>query len=227
MIKPVIGISANEKPISDKFPIVHLSTSRNFADAVKKAGGIPVYLPISKPEEAADFVSIVDKIILTGGQNIGPEIYEAEKQTDSQDYSPERDRFEAALIKEALKQEKPIFGVCRGLQLYNAVQGGTLHQQIDGHAGKPPTQLAHQVFFEKDNRLQKIFGDSSVINSVHHQSLDQLADGLSVLARSEDGTIEAAQDEAKHFLGVQWHPEFLIEEQSENQDLFTFFVQEI
>ena len=103
-----------------------------FADGVKRAGGLPFYIPISNPDFAREYVNRIDKLILSGGQNVDPSYYGEEKTIDSKDYFLDRDIWEVALVKEAIAQGKPVLGVCRGLQLYNAVTVGSLNQAIDG-----------------------------------------------------------------------------------------------
>ena len=228
MTKAIIGITSNEKPVADGVPITHLSVNRQFADGVKRAGGLPFYIPISETALAADYVANIDKLILTGGQNVGPELYGETKAIDSDDYFPERDRWEEVLIQEAIRQEKPILGICRGLQLYNVVTGGSLHQDIAGHVGKPPYELAHEVAFEASSQLATIYGPKATVNSVHRQSLKDLAPHLVVTASSPDGIIEGVESqEGPAFIGVQWHPEFLIEDSNlSDQALFDYFVRE-
>lgn len=227
MVKPIIGITSNEKPVAEGVPIIHLSVNRQFADAVKTAGGVGLYIPLSDLSYAKDYIDAIDKLILTGGQNVDPSFYGEVKATDSQDYFLERDIWEKALIEEAIRQGKPILGICRGLQLYNVVTGGSLHQDIEGHAGQPPFELAHEVTFDPDRRLQSIYGDKQAVNSVHRQSLKDLAPQLKVTARSsQDGIIEGVEStDGPAFIGVQWHPEFLIDQENlADQALFDHFV---
>lgn len=227
--RPIIGISSNEKPVSPDLPIIHLNVSRNFGDGVKRAGGLPFYIPMSEQELAADYIAAIDKLILTGGQNVSLELYGEEKVTDSQDYFPERDRWELALIKEALRQAKPIFAVCLGLQLYNVAQGGSLYQDLPKHAGQPPTQLAHPIKIKEGSRLSRLLADGSLVNSVHHQAIKDLASHLEATAWSGDGVIEAVEsNDNTKLIGVQWHPEFLLDGgPSSQQALFDYFVQEL
>ena len=229
MTKPIIGITSNEKPVADGVPIVHLSVNRQFADGVKRAGGLGFYIPLSHPSFAKDYVSAIDKLILTGGQNVDPSFYDEAKTTDSQDYFLERDVWEKALIEEAIRQTKPILGICRGLQLYNVVTGGSLHQEISGHAGLAPFELAHGVTFTAGSRLASLYGPEQEVNSVHRQSLKDLAPHLQVTAKSStDGIIEGVEStEGPAFMGVQWHPEFLIaDKRLRDQALFDYFVKE-
>lgn len=229
MKKPVIGITSNEKTVSADGLMVHSSVSRNFAKAVIQAGGIPIHIPVCQPEMVKDYIQLIDKLILSGGQDVQPSHYGSQQLTLLTDYFPERDLFELALAKEALDQKKPILGVCRGLQVFNTLLGGTLHQDIQGHQFDNLEDFAHKIRLENNNALLTIFGQNTSVNSHHHQSLDQLASGLSVIARdSLDGTIEAVQSTRQHtFIGVQWHPEYLLKLSSKQQQLFDYFVKQV
>ena len=199
-----------------------------FADGVKRSGGIPFYIPISKPDFAREYVNRIDKLILSGGQNVDSSYYGEEKTIDSKDYFLARDIWEVALVKEAIAQGKPVLGVCRGLQLYNAVTGGSLNQAIDGHAEKGPFEITHKIVTENGSQLQQIYGREQEVNSVHRQSLKKLAPHLKVTARSsEDDVIEGVESFTDApFIGVQWHPEFLLgHKHLKDQGLFDYFVK--
>ena len=132
-IRPVIGITGNERPFPDD-PDANMSyAATGFVEAVKEAGGIPLILPIGDVALAKDYISMIDKLIITGGQNVLPKFYGEEITIDSDDYLLKRDLFELALIEEARAAKKAIFTVCRGTQLYNVALGGTLHQDIEHH----------------------------------------------------------------------------------------------
>ena len=228
MTIPLIGITSNEKPVEGGSPIIHLSVSTLFADGVKRSGGIPFYIPISNPDFAREYVNRIDKLILSGGQNVDPSYYGEEKTIDSKDYFLARDIWEVALVKEAIAQGKPVLGVCRGLQLYNAVTGGSLNQAIDGHAEKGPFEITHKIVTENGSQLQQIYGREQEVNSVHRQSLKKLAPHLKVTARSsEDDVIEGVESFTDApFIGVQWHPEFLLgHKHLKDQGLFDYFVK--
>lgn len=199
-----------------------------FADGVKRAGGLPFYIPISNPDFAREYVNRIDKLILSGGQNVDPSYYGEEKTIDSKDYFLDRDIWEVALVKEAIAQGKPVLGVCRGLQLYNAVTVGSLNQAIDGHAGKGPFEITHKIVTENGSQLQQIYGREQEVNSVHRQSLKKLAPHLKVTARSsKDDVIEGVESFTDApFIGVQWHPEFLLgHKHLKDQGLFDYFVK--
>ena len=132
MVKPIIGIMGNQRIKKDiNLPWSYAPTG--FVKGVQRAGGLPLILPISSEEDAKTYVSMVDKVLLIGGQNVDPKFYQEERHASENDFFLERDVFELAVIKEAIKQKKPIFGVCRGLQLMNVALGGTLNQDIKGH----------------------------------------------------------------------------------------------
>ena len=202
-IRPVIGITGNERPFPDD-PDANMSyAATGFVEAVKEAGGIPLILPIGDAALAKDY---------------------------SDDYLLKRDLFELALIEEARAAKKAIFTVCRGTQLYNVALGGTLYQDIEHHWQDNPGQYTSQELVTKDQTvLQEIYGKTSRINSFHHQSIKDLADGLEVIARDpKDDIIEAVQstDESR-FLGVQWHPELRFDKSPADRKLFEYVVTQL
>lgn len=226
MRKIIVGISANEKPIAPNSPITHLSSSVNFADGVKKAGALPVYLPVSSVEEAKVYAEVLDALILTGGQDVHPSQYGQEIETQKNDYNPARDDFELALIELFLEKKKPILAVCRGMQLLNVYLGGTLHQEIENHSQGLPIGYYHSIDVLEGSQLADYFKTGDQINSVHHQAIDQVGQGLIVTARDpRDGIIEAMELPGYPLLAVQWHPEFLIEEEGGDQSLFDDLVK--
>lgn len=228
MPKPLIGISANEKPISNDIPIVHLSSSRNFADGVRKAGGLPVYLPVTSEVEAGDYINAIDALILTGGQDIDPSFYGQTPLSNEMAYFPDRDRFELALLLNALKMNKPVLAVCRGMQLVNVLLGGDLYQDIPNHSQGLPLGTYHHIEVKESSQIATLFQTGSSVNSVHHQAIRKLGRGLIATAHdSRDGIIEAIELVGYPLLAVQWHPEFLIEESPNNQALFDYLVKKV
>ena len=229
MKKPVIGITGNEKTHPDD-DIMMSYAAKDFVEGVKDAGGIPIILPIGDQEMASHYISMIDKLILTGGQNVDPKFYGEPKTIDSDDYHLQRDIFELALIKEAIKQKKPIFSVCRGTQLFNVAMGGTLYQDIEDHWQDCPAEYTTQrLATEPDTVLREIYGEISHINSFHHQSIKDLAPNLKIAAHDpQDGIIEAVMStDDVAFLGVQWHPEFLFENRLKDKNLFDYVVNEL
>ncbi|MGT2799235.1 gamma-glutamyl-gamma-aminobutyrate hydrolase family protein [Streptococcus marmotae] len=229
MSKPIIGISANEflNTTDDTEPVLSYAAT-TFVKAIESAGGIPLILPIVSANMAQSYINMIDKLILTGGQNVLPSYYGQEQTIDSDNYHSQRDDFELALIQEAIKQQKPIFGVCRGMQLFNVAMGGTLHQSIPNHWQTTISHTpVHSIYLQEENPLATVYGRQPMVNSFHRQALDQLASGLQVIGQAEDGTIEATMmTDRAHFLGVQWHPELLYSTRTEEKALFDYLVNE-
>ncbi|MDU3220882.1 MAG: gamma-glutamyl-gamma-aminobutyrate hydrolase family protein, partial [Streptococcus thermophilus] len=146
MTKPIIGITANVRPNPAHEDIKWSYAPSGFVEGVQKAGGLAILLPVSDPSEAKTYISMIDKLILIGGQNIDPKFYNEENHACEDDFFLERDLFEMALIEEATKQKKPIFSICRGTQLMNVALGGSLHQDIKRHwQDKPSDYLYHEI----------------------------------------------------------------------------------
>ena len=230
MTKPIIGIIGNERSNAAHDTMLWSYAPSGFVNGVKTAGGLPLIIPIGFSETATDYISMVDKILLIGGQNVDPGLYGEDNQASENDFLKARDTFELALISEAVNQRKPIFSVCRGTQLMNVALGGSLYQDIENHwQNAPADSLYHDMVVEKNSKLAEIYGTSTAINSFHHQSIKQLAQDLRIIGRDpKDGTVEAVEsvNPKLRFLGVQWHPELLIETRTEDQKLFNYIVNE-
>ena len=227
MTKVIVGITGNEKEMPAMSGIKYVAVAQDLSEGVKQAGGLPIVIPIGKPELAKDYVDMVDKLILSGGQHVDPRFYGQDKEIDSDDYSLARDQFELALIKEALRQKKPIFAVCRGMQLLNVALGGSLHQSIQGHWQEDVSGTSHSLEVRPNSRVSQLFQAGTQINSLHRQSIKDLAPGLVATAHDpRDGTIEAYESQGQQsILGIQLHPEFLAKKCSHNQKLFDYLVQ--
>lgn len=230
MKKPIIGITGNERPNpEDEFAIMSY-TAKGFIEGVKAVGGIPLILPIGDQDMARHYIQLIDKLIITGGQNVSPQFYGEKKTIESEDYLLERDIFELALIQEARKAGKPIFTVCRGTQLFNVAMGGTLHQDIEDHWQDSSAEYTTQRLQTKPGSvLEDIYGPISHINSFHHQSIKDLAQNLEIIAYDpKDQVIEAVTTtDGSAFLGVQWHPEFLFDHRPKDLALFDYIVNKL
>lgn len=187
-------------------------------------GGGAVYLATQPAEvtaaAAADAVAGFDGLVLIGGEDLAPETSGISVEEPGANASAERDSWESGLLAAALSADLPVLAVCRGLQLLNCHLGGSLHAEIGGRYADHPVVPApleealayrHPVRLDPGSRLAGIVGTESLsVNSLHHQAIDRLADGLTVTGRSEDGLVEAVElDSAYWCLGVQWHPELL------------------
>jgi putative glutamine amidotransferase len=191
----------------------------DYAREVLAAGGLPVNLPMDA--DPLDYLAHLDGILLSGGADLHPARYGAEPDGNG-DYEPDRDALELRLLAGARERELPVLGICRGLQLINVAAGGTLHQHVAEHAryDVAPDTHVHEVTFEADSLLGSLYqstpmnrGTSSAsarpVNSLHHQTVDRVGDGLVVVARSADGTVEGLETPDGSMVAVQWHPEML------------------
>lgn len=228
MEKVVVGISGNIKELPARSGLPYDVVSRRLSDGVKEAGGLPIIIPVGSPDLAKDYISMIDKLVLSGGQNVTPKFYGESKIIDSDNYSLERDEFELALINEALKQNKPIFAVCRGMQLLNVALGGTLNQNVEHHWQEEFSGTSQKVEILPDSRVSKLLSTGSWVNSFHQQSVKELAPSLIATARDpRDGTIEAYESkDGAPILGFQWHPELLLEK-AESRRIFSYLVEQL
>jgi putative glutamine amidotransferase len=161
-----------------------------------------------QPAENVTTVAGLDGLLLTGGTDVDSALYGAPRHPETDQPDHDRDSLETALLREALDRDLPVLAICRGLQLLNVALGGTLIQHIEGHRC-PNQPAAHPISIASHSRLESILEvDEYIVNSRHHQCVDQVASGLVVVARAPDNVIEALELPGKRFvLAVQWHPE--------------------
>ncbi|HEM3576960.1 TPA: gamma-glutamyl-gamma-aminobutyrate hydrolase family protein [Streptococcus suis] len=226
MKKILMGISGNEREFPTAEGRRYVTVARELADGVRQAGGVPIVIPMGAPDMAKDYIDMIDKLILSGVQHVDPSLYGQKRLIDSDDYLLERDEFELALIKEALRQGKPIFAVCRGMQLLNVALGGSLEQEVADHWQEDIKGTSHRLQVKPQSRVSQLFAQGSSINSFHHQRIKDLAPGLVATGLDpRDGTIEAYESKGKQALfGLQWHPEFLYNDCKQHRDLFQYLV---
>ncbi len=213
---PLIGITGRTKTAGElnmkpeAFRELRLDVFyRNYALGVTAAGGLPVFLPGSADPTA--YADRLDGLLLTGGTDIEPERYGQEPCPELYTREPDRDSFELSLLDEALSTERPVLGICRGLQVLNVHGGGTLHQHIPPHARHdlPPDSIVHRVDLTEGSLAASLYGPSIEVNSLHHQIIDELADDYEVTGVSDDGAIEVIESRRLPWIGVQWHPEMM------------------
>jgi len=209
---------------------------RDYTDAVVTAGGLPLAVPFMASADGLDRVcELADGLLLSGGEDVDPNIYGEEPMPGLGALSPERDQVETQLARRFLAADKPIFAICRGLQLLNAIEGGTLLQDIEKqHEGAlqhkqlaPRAHLSHRVRIEGGSLLEQILGSAATpVNSFHHQAIRQAAPGYRVNATAGDGIAEGIESLNHRFvLGVQWHPENLSASDPASRRLFRAFVE--
>ncbi|GAA4874099.1 gamma-glutamyl-gamma-aminobutyrate hydrolase family protein [Kitasatospora terrestris] len=214
--RPVIGISTQLLDAAwgrwDRQRAVLLP--ERYPAMVRAAGGVAVLLPPDAPQYAAQAVERLDALVVAGGEDVDPALYGARPHPLTVANAPERDAWEAALLRAALAAGKPVLGVCRGMQLLNVVFGGTLVQHLpdvvghEGHVGPPNAYGRHPVRPVPDTLLGGLLPEPElVVPTFHHQAVDRLGEGLTVAAYAADGTVEAIEAPAGFVLGVQWHPE--------------------
>lgn len=205
----------------------------SYTEAVTKAGGIPLLIPLGLDREAlTQIVDHVDGLLLPGGGDIDPAHYNGTVEVPLGGVDRERDQTELFLCKLVVDHALPFLAICRGLQVLNVALDGTLIEDIasmkqgdldhDLPNNKPRTYLAHSVTVRSNSELSKHLGNEHCwVNSVHHQAIRDLAPGLEATAWAEDGTIEAAELPGHPFgLGVQWHPENLVNDDPAMLSLF-------
>lgn len=209
-VRPIVGITSVYRVSKASGSA---STTVNFAyvRAVADNGGVPVVLPTIIDEEIIErYVEELDGLVLIGGADIPPEAYGEQPHETVKVMPDQRYDFDRRLIAKWLDSGKPVLGVCLGMQFSNVVSGGSLIQDIPSQVG---TQIKHRgyhnVQIEPGSRLAKILGAEQIrVYSNHHQAVKDLGKGLRIVARSEDGVVEAAERVKGGFgLFVQWHPE--------------------
>ncbi|HPI99299.1 MAG TPA: gamma-glutamyl-gamma-aminobutyrate hydrolase family protein [Enterococcus sp.] len=207
----------------------------NYLELIEKNGGIPLILPLTNNRETLDyFLQTCDGFLFTGGQDVVPTLYGEVTQETCGESCVLRDEMETYCLQQAIALDKPILGICRGLQLLNVALGGTLYQDLPTESSSscqhqmtaPYNRVQHKVTIFPDSLLFTILGKTQVgVNSYHHQGIKRLSPQLKIAATASDGLIEAVYMSNKRFvLAVQWHPEFFEAGTKENQHLLRYFL---
>lgn len=233
MDRPMIGVT----------PLVNMRKNTywmvpGYMEGLIEAGGMPVMLPLTSDrgmlEQIADKF---DGFLFTGGQDISPSIYGEQPLPVCGTCCRARDEMESALLSMALERDKPVFGICRGIQFINAALGGTLYQDLPSQRNSaaehrqslPYDEPVHEVKIVENTPLRALLNKSVIaVNSLHHQAVKKLAPGLRAMAYSEDGVIEAVYAPEKSYVwAVQWHPEFSFLEDENSKKLFRSFISAV
>jgi putative glutamine amidotransferase len=240
--RPIIGIPTQTlEEIPDELPRCWVM-SQQYVRVLVAAGAIPWIIPLiqNDPATLRGIYDRVDGVFLPGGVDLHPSAYDERPNDQLGRTDPARDEIELNLTRWALEDEKPVLAVCRGIQVLNVAAGGTIHQDL---ATELPGAIKHDYFPRRgqytrdllvhdvevtpDSQLGSLLGAPKVrVNSMHHQGIKQLAPGLRPNAYAPDGLIEGLESPNGHFLlGVQWHPEALVERDPRMQRLFTAFIE--
>lgn len=231
--RPIIGITPWFDYGENKMYI-----NRAYCEAISLSRGMPVLLPVAEDEDLlSEMIDKFDGFLLSGGSDVDAVHWGEWNYKYNGEISPLRDRMELFIAKEAVAKDKPIFGICRGIQVLNVALGGTLYQDIYSqnkeielikHSQNAPKWYAtHKVKLKEGSIVQRAHGSDLIgVNSFHHQAVKDLAPDFIITARSEDGIIEAIEHEGCKFaVGVQWHPEHMWQKDLSFLNLFRCFVE--
>jgi putative glutamine amidotransferase len=233
-MKPVIGITTNNTTNSYGQPLVQLQ--RSYVKAVMDAGGVPLLIPSLVAEDGWDAAYFrLDGVLFSGGGDISLNYFRGDSHPRIDDVDLERDAVELKMVQAAASDGKPFLGICRGCQVVNVALGGTLYTHIPDqlpnaldhdYPGNKRTVLVHEVKIEEGTRVAEIYGEPIIkVNSLHHQGLKDIAPSLRVAGHASDGLVEAIELPDHPFgIAVQWHPEWLTDQES-TRNLFRKFVE--
>ena len=227
MKQRLIGIST--RFIQDSgYSIEVVGSTCAYAAAVRMTGALPVLIPLfdkNHKEVASSYAERLDALILTGGEDVDPELYKEAPHAKLQDICRKRDDYEIALLHAFLAAGKKVLGICRGLQLINVAFGGTLYQDIESQCARSASythttkedrwyHLSHSVSFQSGSQIDSLFKDNAVmVNSIHHQAIKTLGDSLIATAYAEQDAIIEVIESSRYpsqLLAVQWHPETML-----------------
>ena len=209
--------------------------TNSYLNAVSLGGGTPIILPITADKEQMDAsLDLCDGILFCGGIDVNPLLYHQTPHLLLGACNMEYDCFQITIMKKVLERNMPMLAICRGIQLLNVVRGGSLYQDVTlqpkeamRHMQKEEdrSRPSHKVQIMEGTVLSKIFRSEVLTNSYHHQSVKDLGEGLIVSAKAEDDTIEAIEMADHPFqIGVQWHPECMVQSSPSMRELFREFV---
>jgi len=242
--RPTIGIPTQTLHAIDGIPAglpPSWVMNKRYYEAAIDAGAVPWMVPLiaTHPNTLRLIYERLDGLLLAGGVDMAPETFGEDPVPELGNIDPDRDAVELALASWAIADGKPVFGLCRGLQVINVATGGTLHQDVATQlpdaikhdyfpiAGYERDYIAHDVELELGTRLSSVMRGRHVgVNSMHHQGIKEVGLGLAATAYAPDGLIEAIEHPDHEFLvAVQWHPEMLEMSQPETRRLFHEFVE--
>lgn len=228
--KPVIALMPLYDQGRDSYWILP-----GYMKSLEEQGAVTLMAPLCDREEELDFfLDTCDGFVLTGGQDVSPEVYGAKPSPQCGETAPLRDRMDAYVLKQAVERDKAVLGICRGHQLMNAAYGGTIYQDLPterpsevDHRMQPPYDgRAHAIRLESSAPLARLLRtEETGVNSCHHQAVQKLAPVFRAMAYAPDGLVEAIYMPDKRFVwGVQWHPEFSYRVNEDSRKIFSAFL---
>lgn len=231
MNKPIIGVM----PLFDSEKESYWMLP-GYMEGIMAAGGIPIMLPFTNNQQEVDrLAELCDGFLFTGGQDIEPSLYSEEKATTCGEICEARDTTESLFFQKALEADKPCLGICRGLQFFNVALGGKLYQDIPSEKASevvhrqqhPYDQPIHKVELIAGSGLEQLVKVPTLsVNSLHHQGIKALGDGLQPMAIAPDGLVEAIEMPLRKFVwAVQWHPEFNFQKDTASKAIFEEFIR--
>jgi putative glutamine amidotransferase len=215
MARPIIGITGELEAARWRTWIREAVVSPlSYTRTVERVGGTPVVLPPVPASSVPALIARIDGLLLAGGTDVDPLLYEqtAHAQTDPPDHR--RDRFELLMIRAAIDADLPFLAICRGMHVLNVARGGSLTQHLpdrlgnESHKPDPVKMTTHDLQISTTSKLGRVLGASALVPAAHHQAVDELGRGLVTVAWTSDQVVEAVELQGHRFgLGVQWHPE--------------------
>lgn len=238
---PTVGIPCARDKSQRYYGLPIFIQNTTYLRAITDGGAAPIIIPLQLDEDTLRVIyETVDGVFLPGGEDMDPAQYGEEHHEMLGATDPERDRTEMLLSRWALEDDKPVIAICRGAQVLNVVNGGSLYQDIralrDGsekHDYFPPqferVRISHEVQIAPESRLGRIYGPRTEVNSMHHQAMKTLGERCQPIAWAPDGVVEAIEVTGQRFaLGIQWHPEELATHllDTPSRQLFAEFVEQ-
>lgn len=220
MLLVPLGLSAQKKPVIGVSCSIDGSTveaGMTYVVSVRKAGGIPFVIPLTTSgKEIDEYLDRIDGLLMIGGEDVSPLLFGQQPSKSLGEVVPDRDIYDLALIRKAVKRGIPVLGICRGIQCLNIAMGGDLIQDIPSEVqdaiqhrqNAPRSYGSHTIKITKGSLMANLLGvDEIAVNSFHHQACGKVAPGYKVTARASDGVIEAIESADGKSFGVQFHPE--------------------
>jgi putative glutamine amidotransferase len=230
-MKPVIAITPEAITLGSRMDGRGSFCGVSYSEAIELGGGVPLIVPLTRDHRVLDhFLETCAGWLLTGGGDVAAKFYAPRMSTSLRKKisgaDEVRDEMEIYVLRKLQECDRPVFGICRGIQVMNVAFGGTLLPHLEGHRNPQPDALAHRIEWTKHGRLNRAMEGFDRVNTSHHQAVDRVAPGFEVVARAPDGIVEAMErPDARFCCGVQFHPERLVKKAPQFQKLFREFVK--